>query len=61
MKNANINTIGSMLDSKVATKGWVKSSFDYNANEKVSDDAYLTANEVFEKFVEIVSRKSANR
>lgn len=53
MKNANINTIGSMLDSKVATKGWVKSSFDYNANEKVSDDAYLTANEVFEKFVEM--------
>lgn len=56
MHEAGINTTASMLDSKVATKGWVKSSFNYNVNEKVSDDAYLTHKEVFEKFVQMYNK-----
>lgn len=53
MNKVGINTIGSMLDSKVAEKGWVKSSFNYNANEDIPDDAYLSPVEVFNAFVEM--------
>lgn len=51
MNAAGINTTTKMLDKTVAKKGWV--SKDFNYNESVEVDKYLTSLQVYDAFIKM--------
>lgn len=49
MNAVGINTNTSLLGKN----GWIRSSFDYNNTVGIPDEAYLSATEVYDKFIEM--------
>lgn len=49
MNAVGINTNSTLLGKN----GWIRGSFDYNSTAGIPDDAYLSATEVLDKFIEM--------